>query len=82
MGALQTDDKYQGKGYGSLVFKALTKSIAEMGQDTYSAVNETNLASRGLLEKLGATSIGYTYCIVTENAWKTDTKTAYLAKNH
>lgn len=82
VGVLQTDEKYQGKGYGSLAFKAFSKNVAKMDQDIYSAVNETNQASRALYEKSGATSIGCIYCIVTENAWKTDTKTAYIAKNH
>lgn len=82
IGVLQTDEKYQGQGYGSLVAKVFAKKVAEMDQDIYSSVNEKNQPSRALFEKLGANPIGNIYCIVTENAWKADTKTAYIAKNH
>lgn len=65
---------YYGKGYGSLVVKALAKKMAEMGRDMYSAVNEENMPSKTLFSRLGAKSIGYVYCIATENAWTAGSK--------
>lgn len=76
LGVLQTDEKYKGQGFGSLVVKAFSKKVAELDQDIYIEVNEKNQASRTLFEKLGATSIGHIYCIVTENAWNADKKFA------
>lgn len=49
-----------------------------MGQDVYTATNEKNHASRSLFEKLGATELGYIHSIVTECAWKVDTKFTYI----
>lgn len=69
IGILQTDEKYQGHGYGSLVVKASAKIFAQMGRDSYAAVNEGNIASRTLFSRLGFNPIGYVYCIVTDNAW-------------
>lgn len=77
IGVLQTDKNYLGHGYGSLVAKAISKKIAELNQDTYFAVSESNHACRSMFEKFGASSIGNIYCIVTENAWKLDTKFAH-----
>lgn len=71
IGILQTDEQYQGHGYGSLVVKSVAKITAQMGQDSYAAVNENNIASRTLFSRLGFIPIGYVYCIVTENAWTT-----------
>lgn len=70
IGILQTDEQHLGHGYGSLVVKAVAKKIAEMGHDSYAAVNEKNLASCALFSRLGFISIGNVYCIVTLNAWK------------
>lgn len=69
IGILQTDEKYQGHGYASSVVKASAKKFAQMGRDSYAAVNEGNIASRALFSKLGFVPIGDVYCIVTENAW-------------
>lgn len=74
LGILQTDEKWFGHGFGSLVVKAISKKIAEMDQDIYCEINESNRASRSIFEKIGASSIDHIYCIVTENAWKADTK--------
>lgn len=75
IGILQTDEQYQGHGYGSLVVRASAKKFAQMGRDSYAAVNEKNIASRKLFSRLGFVPIGYVYCIVTENAWISTMKT-------
>lgn len=51
--ALQTDKGHYGHGYGSLVTKALSKIIAEMGYDIIGGVFDVNIASRTLFERLG-----------------------------
>lgn len=51
--ALQTDKNHRGCGYGTLVTRAYSKQIAEMGRDVYAGVYKTNAASRALFERLG-----------------------------
>lgn len=51
--ALQTDKDHYGRGYASLVTKALSKKIAETGCDVYTATLEKNMAAQPLYEKLG-----------------------------
>lgn len=46
LGALQTDDKHFGKGYGKSVTKCLAKQIAMSGDDVYAAIYESNIASQ------------------------------------
>lgn len=58
LGALQTDEQYFGKGYGSLVIKGISKKIAQRGHDIYAGVIEENAPSRGLFGKLGFVSVG------------------------
>lgn len=67
--ALQTDEKYFGHGYGSLVTKVVSKKIAEIGHDVYSDILEMNYASRGLFEKLGFKCVGKLYLIKTKVNW-------------
>lgn len=69
MGILQTDEQYLRRGYGSLVLKAAARKVAQMGHDIYSAVNEANIPSQKVVDRVGYNRIGYVYCIVTENAW-------------
>lgn len=58
LGALQTDDKYFGHGYGSLVTRLLSKQIAKMGFDVYADIYERNTAFRSLFGKLGFKVVG------------------------
>lgn len=53
MGILQTDKKYAGHGYGTLVTKYMSKKVAEMGFDVYVEIVENNMPSKSLFEKLG-----------------------------
>lgn len=69
---LQTDKDHFGHGYGSLVTKALSKRIAEMGHDLYTGIFEVNKASRTLFEKLGYRTIGRYYWPCTELNWSDD----------
>lgn len=51
--ALQTDEKYHGKGYGGLVLRCLSKMVAKMGHDVYAGIAEGNTPSRSLFGKHG-----------------------------
>lgn len=64
--ALQTDEEHYGHGYGSLVTKALSKQVAEMGYDIHAGVFEGNTASRALFEKHGFKVIGRFNWLCTE----------------
>ncbi|XP_031619018.1 uncharacterized protein LOC116338095 [Contarinia nasturtii] len=66
LGILQADQKYKGKGYAALVTKCLSKKVAEMGHDVYSAIIEDNKPSRSLFTKLGFKPIARIHWIDTE----------------
>lgn len=66
LGALQTDDKYYGFGYASLVTRYLSKIIAELGYDVYADIYEQNKPSRSLFEKLGFKAVGKVQWIRTK----------------
>ncbi|XP_075154032.1 uncharacterized protein LOC142227389 [Haematobia irritans] len=53
LGALQVKDNYKRLGLGSVVTRATSRRLAEQGNDVMALVNETNLPSRGMFEKLG-----------------------------
>lgn len=63
--ALQTDENHHGRGYGSLVTKAISKQIASIGHDVYAGIHEQNAASIALFGKLGFERVGtlQTICI-------------------
>lgn len=50
---LQTHKDFYGHGHGSLVSKAISKRIAELGDDAVACVSESNSTSRRLFEKIG-----------------------------
>ena len=66
VGILQTDERFFGKGYASLVTRALLKNIAETGDDVYVGIFEHNTASRTLFEKLGFKPIGEIHYILNK----------------
>lgn len=66
VGILQTDEKFVGKGYGSLVTKALLKKIAETGDNIYTGFFEHNIPSRSLFEQLGFKQIGEIHYILNK----------------
>lgn len=70
LGILQTDEKFYGQGYGGLVLKHNSKTIAEMGHDVYAGVFEANTPSRALFDKLGFKPVSQVYWIKTPNAFK------------
>lgn len=72
IGALQTDEKYYGHGYGALVTKCLSKNIAEMGSDVYAEIAEDNKASRSLFNKHGFEPVGKVHWILTKGTWSPD----------
>lgn len=72
LGALQTDEKYYGKGYGALVARYVSKKISEMGHDIYAGIFEKNTPSRSLFDKHGFNSIGEVHWITTKIAWTPD----------
>lgn len=69
VGALQTDEKYYGKGYGALIARYVSKKIAEMGHDVMAGIYHENTASRPLFEKHGFTPIGEVHWISTKIIW-------------
>ena len=64
--SLQSDKSYRKRGYGSLVLKALAKNVAELGNDSYGAVSEDNIASRTLFDRLDFKVIGKVYFLLTK----------------
>lgn len=69
LGILQTDEKFYGRGFGSLVTRYLSRKIAEMRQDIYACIFEDNIPSRSLFGKLGFRSIGEVHVIFTKITW-------------
>lgn len=67
--ALQTDEKFYGRGYAKLITKVISKSIAELGHNPCGGIFETNTASRALFEKLGFKVIGHLELICTTLDW-------------
>lgn len=58
-----------GHGYGSLVSKAISKRIGELGDDSIACVSEHNSASRRLFEKLGFVLNETVYSLCTKIHW-------------
>lgn len=59
--ALYVDKEYRGRGLGALVAKAITRQIAELGQDVCAHVFEENKTPQALFEKLGFRRAIYCY---------------------
>ncbi|XP_037958872.1 uncharacterized protein LOC119688263 [Teleopsis dalmanni] len=53
LGALQVKDSHQRLGLGSLVTRATSRRIAELGDDVMALVGEKNVPSRATFDKLG-----------------------------
>lgn len=67
IGALQTDERYHGCGYGSLVVRHLSKKSAELGYDVYASVDETNTPSCSVFSKLGFKIVDNVHWITTNS---------------
>lgn len=65
LGALQVDEKYMRKGFGSLVTRKMCQILAEMDQDTFALVGDHNEASQLMFEKIGFKVVDYCYWLRT-----------------
>lgn len=69
VGILQTDENHSGKGYGSLVIRAISRKIAETGDNGYVGILEQNIQSRSIFEKMGYKRIGEIHYIISKMYW-------------
>lgn len=67
--ALQTDENHYGRGYASLVVKAIAKQVAELGYDVDAGVYDHNIPSKKLFEKLGFEPVTAINLITTKHTW-------------
>lgn len=65
MGALQVKNEYKRQGLGSVVTRAIARSLGVQGEDVMALVNEDNKASRGMFEKIGFTVTDRCYWLRT-----------------
>ncbi|XP_004530386.1 uncharacterized protein LOC101459787 [Ceratitis capitata] len=65
LGALQVKENFKRRGLGSVVAAATARRIAEQGDDVMALVNEVNLASRGMFDKLGFKIVDKCYWLRT-----------------
>lgn len=65
VGALQVDNNYHGKGFGTLVCKAVTKKIGELDQDVCACLVSSNKTSRRIFEKIGFNIVDKVYWLRT-----------------
>ncbi|XP_073821021.1 uncharacterized protein [Musca autumnalis] len=65
LGALQVKNDYKRLGLGSVVTRAISRSLGEQGEDVMALVNEDNQPSRGIFEKLGFTVTDRCYWLRT-----------------
>ncbi|XP_061397712.1 uncharacterized protein LOC133333410 [Musca vetustissima] len=65
LGALQVKNEYKRLGLGSVVTRAIARSLGEQGEDVMALVNEDNKPSRGMFEKLGFTVTDRCYWLRT-----------------
>lgn len=65
LGALQTDEKYFRRGFGSIVTRKICKMLAEMDQDTFALVGPHNEPSKRMFEKIGFKVQDYCYWLRT-----------------
>jgi len=68
LAALQVDNKYKRRGFGSLVVKTLSQDIAALGDDVTAEIYPKNKASSNLFIKLGFQVIDQCYWIYTAPA--------------
>lgn len=53
LGAIHVDQNYMGKGYGTLVCRAIAKKLGEMGEDVFATVRPANVPSNKMFSKIG-----------------------------
>lgn len=66
LGALQTDERFLRRGFGSLVTGKMCKILAEMDQDTFALVDGLNEPSKRMFEKIGFKVVDHTCKIRTK----------------
>lgn len=66
LGNLQVKDTYRRRGIGSLIVKAMTKAIADSGDDVFASVYAINKASRNMFEKIGFKVVDTLYWMTVE----------------
>uniref|UniRef100_A0A182QI03 N-acetyltransferase domain-containing protein n=1 Tax=Anopheles farauti TaxID=69004 RepID=A0A182QI03_9DIPT len=65
LGALQVDEDYKRRGFGTVVTIALAKQIAALGHDCYGLVNAANTPSKQMFERVGFKHDGEAYWLRT-----------------
>lgn len=65
LGAIQVVNDQLGKGYGSIVCRAITKKLGEMGEDVFAAVGEHNIPSNKMFTRAGFTVTDRVYWLRT-----------------
>lgn len=67
LGTLHTKEKYRGEGLATIVVKSIFKQIAELGNDVFACVKQSNAASRAVFEKVGCEIVDEVNWIATAN---------------
>lgn len=65
LGAIQVDSKHRGKGYGTIVCRAVTKKLAELGEDAFACVSENNIQSNRMFSSAGFMVVDRAYWLRT-----------------
>ena len=65
LGALQVDEEYKRRGFGTVVAIAVAKQIANLGQDCFALVNAANVPSKKMFERIGFKHDGEAYWVRT-----------------
>lgn len=65
LGAIQVDHQHMGMGYGSIVCRAATKKLGELGQDAFACVGEGNIPSNRMFSSAGFKVIDKAYWLRT-----------------
>nr|XP_040239532.2 uncharacterized protein LOC120959876 isoform X1 [Anopheles coluzzii] len=63
LGALQVDEEYKRRGFGTVVAIAVAKQIANLGQDCFALVNAANVPSKKMFERIGFKHDGEAYWV-------------------
>lgn len=53
MGAIQVDSQHLGKGYGTIICRAMTKKLGDLGEDAFACVGEHNTPSNRMFSSAG-----------------------------
>jgi len=62
---LQVDNNYKRRGFGSLIVKALSRSIAALGHDVIAEIHYENMPSSEMFNKLGFEVIDQCHWVYT-----------------